>query len=251
MEKRVLLPLKLDAWDSHFFNTAIAKVQLSGRTKDPRLSEKLSALKSLANKKRIAFLVIKVNDPTAFYKRNIVSQGFREFGESVDLVLRCPRVMHAKAHGDYRVRPFHAKDKNGIRAIARDAFRLSYLYRCGFGTRESVDRYHSFWAENLSKDRNSRMFVAQKDDRIVGFVGMNVNARKKQGRIILIAVDKRFRGYGIGSALIRECIARADEERLGSIYVKTQKNNIRALAVYKKMGFREVICDRVFCKKIL
>ncbi len=251
MEKRASLPLKLDTWDSHFFNTAIARAQLSGRVKDPRLSEKLSALKGLAKKKRIAFLVIKVVNPTSFYERNIVSQGFRKFGESVDLVLRRPRAMCAEAHGGWRILPFRVKYKNGVRTIAKDAFRLSYLYRCGFAKTGIVDCYHSFWAENLSKDRNSRMFVAQKGGRIVGFVGMNVDTREKQGRIRLIAVDKRFRGYGIGSSLIRECVTRAGEERLGSIYVKTQKNNIRALAVYKKMGFKEVACDQVFCKKIL
>lgn len=251
MEKRSSLPLKLDMWDSRFFNTAIAKTRLSGRIKAPRLSEKLSALKSLAKKKRIAFLVIKVNNPASFYERNIVSQGFRKSGESVDLILRRPRAMRAEVQGVWRILPFQVKHKNGVRAIAKDAFRLSYLYRCGFAKTEIVDRYHSFWAENLSKNRNSRMFVAQKGGRVIGFAGMNVAMREKRGRIILIAVDKRFRGYGIGSALIRKCITRAGEERLGSIYVKTQKNNIRALAVYKKMGFKEVACDQVFCKKIL
>lgn len=249
MAKNTSFLLKIDKWDSHFFKKKIARLEILGRKVYPGFSEALSDLLKTAGEKKVAYMVIKLFNPRRVYEQEIIRSGFKECGQSVDLkfVLR-PVAKRIQAYTHY-IRPAKRADILAIREIARDAFRLSYLYKAGFARRSEVNRYHMAWAENLIKDKEVEVLVAERKGRVLGFITLGINMRKREARINLIAVDKKFRGLGIGSQLVEKCIESA-RGRLKAIFVKTQKQN-QAVSLYKKIGFVIYSYDKIFCKRLI
>lgn len=250
MDRKSSLPLKVDKWDSSFFKTKIARLNISGTTPDKFFAKKLHDLLRLAMRKNITFLVIKLIEPNPTFEEIIREFDFKECGESVGLALLYP-VSNAGDHsGNHKARLFKTGDRQAVKNIAKDAFRLSYLYKCGFAKRNVIDSYHIQWAENLSKDKNSIVFVAEVYCKIAGFIAMTIDRLKKRGRIVLIAVNKEYRGLNIGKSLVQKCIEWG-VSNIQSIEVKTQKNNKKALSLYEKMGFKVVSSDKVFYKRMM
>ncbi len=250
MVRKSSLPLKIDKWDSGFFKTKIARLNISGTKPDKFFAKTLHDLLRLAMRKNITFLVIKLIEPNPIYEKHLIDFDFKECGESIDLSLVYP-VSNAEAHfRNHNVRLFKIGDRQEVNNIAKDAFRLSYLYKCGFAKRNVIDSYHIQWAENLSKDKNSIVFVAEVYCKIAGFIAMTIDRLKKRGRIVLIAVNKEYRGLNIGRSLLLRCIGWGISN-IKTIEVRTQKNNKKALSLYKKMGFKVVSSDKVFYKRMM
>ena len=248
MVKRQRLALKIDRWDSDFFKKRIARMEITERGGLTFFSESLSELLKKARREKVHSIIIKLQGSDPKIARGLIKAGFKGYGESVDLRLTYPSAVRKKESNEYEIRPVRRKDSPSVCAIAKDAFRLSYLYRCGLGKKEEVDRYHSIWAENLIKNKDVEVFVAERKGKVVGFTTLGLNIRKREGRIGLIAVDKRFRGRGIGSLLVNRCIE-SGRGRLKTLFVKTQSKN-KAVSLYKKRGFTVFMYDKIFCKNV-
>jgi len=126
---------------------------------------------------------------------------------------------------------------------------LSYFYRCGLAKRAIIDSYHSQWAQNLCKDKDSRVFVAERKNSIKGFIVLSVDSLKKDAKIVLIAVKKSARGLGIGKALVQKSLEWSISN-IKRIDVRTQKDNKKAIFLYKGTGFKIISRDKIFYKRI-
>ena len=249
MAKRRSFPIAIDKWDSSFFKTPIARLTLSGRKGRTHFAEEMAGLISLAKRKKIGYLVIKLENPGIFYSRDLLRLGMKLCGESIDLKFTYRLNKKKDPSSGYYINLVKPCEIEKIKAIASDAFRRSFLYRCGFGKKMEIDRYHATWVENLSKDKDACIFIAKENNTVIGFLALKINKSERYGRIILIAVHKRYRAKGAGSALVHRCIEWGNK-KIGSIFVKTQKDNRNAIILYKKMGFKLIGTDKVFCKKI-
>ncbi|MCZ6679290.1 MAG: GNAT family N-acetyltransferase [Candidatus Poribacteria bacterium] len=101
------------------------------------------------------------------------------------------------------------------------------------------------WVRNGFKGRAEAIYVAESENRLVGFVLLRSKTRiqaEKIGEIELIAVDPAFSGRGIGKALVATAI-RHYQGRASEIEVGTQGNNLRAIGLYTRMGFSVVRSD--------
>lgn len=94
------------------------------------------------------------------------------------------------------------------------------------------------WSRNSIEtavlDPDSIYMIAQKDDEIVGYMGM-----KKiidEGHIMNIAINKESRGEGIGTKLIQ---AMEEISGIASMTLEVRVSNLPAIGLYKKMGFTE------------
>lgn len=61
-----------------------------------------------------------------------------------------------------------------------------------------------------------------------------------EAQIYNIAVDSGFRREGIGEALLRHMISKAEESGCGLVTLEVRDGNEAALSLYDKLGFREV-----------
>ncbi len=74
MDRKLSLPLKVDKWDSGFFNVKISRLNISGKKPDKSLTRKMHELIKLAIKawslyEKMGFKV--VGTDKVFYKRMI------------------------------------------------------------------------------------------------------------------------------------------------------------------------------------
>ena len=246
--KRKLL-LEIDAYDSSFFKKKIARLNILCTAASIGFSIQLKDLTARAIEEKVMFLIIKLDKPIASYERPMRALNFESYGESLDFKLRLEKYHKRPACDGIKIRLLKKKEKHSAIGIGRDAFRMSYFYAASIASRKRIDDYHARWVENLIRDKDTKVFAAIKNGNVVGFNAISLNKQKKHARIILIAVDKKHRGINIGRRLVQESIHSLGD-RYNDIFVKTQRQNKKAIALYKAVGFKLKSKDRIFCKKL-
>jgi ribosomal protein S18 acetylase RimI-like enzyme len=78
-------------------------------------------------------------------------------------------------------------------------------------------------------------FVAVIDGEVVGFTDIRLGV--KRAKLVGMAVKKRFRGRGVGGALIRKALEFAMENGKKMLYLRVRRDNLAAINFYKRHGF--------------
>ncbi|MBC7234185.1 MAG: GNAT family N-acetyltransferase [Chloroflexi bacterium] len=89
----------------------------------------------------------------------------------------------------------------------------------------------------------SHVFVAEAEGRVVGFVQVSVYfpfLMDDAAEIAALVVDERWRGQGIGHALLQAAEAWAVEHGCTVMHVRTNIIRERAHAFYRREGYAEV-----------
>lgn len=86
----------------------------------------------------------------------------------------------------------------------------------------------------------SRRFVMERNGKVVAYVIYWVI--KEEATVMTFAVRTDLRGKGIGKRLLMESIKLLRGEA-GKVVLDVRKSNIRAIRLYKRLGF-EVVCER-------
>lgn len=85
------------------------------------------------------------------------------------------------------------------------------------------------------------ILVAELDRKIVGFIDYyilpSVWEKWNEATINYLFIHKDYQGRGIGSKLLKEVIKQTDEMGIVELHVGTEKENKRAIHLYKKHGF--------------
>lgn len=133
---------------------------------------------------------------------------------------------------------------SGIRKLdERDFDALLSLFervageRRWIGTEPGFDReqYRSRWPKMLRGEGAG--FVWTERERIAGYIG--VYPHEEYGHVIGMLVDERFRGRGIGKALLARAVEWARTQGLAQISLLVFPHNKRALALYRNAGFEQ------------
>ncbi len=119
-----------------------------------------------------------------------------------------------------------------------------------FGSRD-LARVYELACSSLSENYNPALFldlynywpegfiVAEEDGRITGFI-FGIMMSKTEARILMLAVDPRYRGKGCGSVLYREMQRQCAIKGMRMIALEVRVSNQVALHFYEKMGFQIV-----------
>ena len=122
----------------------------------------------------------------------------------------------------YLIRQFREED-------VYDVFRISF--------ENLTEKYSLELFLDIYRAWPSGFLVAEIKD-IVGFIA---GARdEKSARILMLAVDKSYRGRGIGSALLSRFIAQCRADGIRSITLEVRASNTDAIEFYAKRGFQIV-----------
>jgi L-amino acid N-acyltransferase YncA len=87
----------------------------------------------------------------------------------------------------------------------------------------------------LEEQRPERVWVAERDGRVVGFVGAIRDDRRWE--LEPIVVERSERGRGIGRALATTLIEAARSEGLRAVEVRPAAHNVRTLQFFHSLGF--------------
>lgn len=138
-----------------------------------------------------------------FSKEESSDLEFRKFIKGQDEKLRCD-IQNKIFHEENRI-PLKPKD------IVYECSRKAFL-------------------PNLS-------FFAVKNDEILGYGQILI--LKGKHTVANFGIVEEFRGKGYGEKLIVHILNKGKEMGLEEVYIKVKSDNIKALNLYKKMGFKE------------
>lgn len=101
----------------------------------------------------------------------------------------------------------------------------------------------------LENSRDSVMLVAKCDGKIVGNASLNRLPRRMSHRgDFSVSVAKEYWNKGIGSGLLREIIHFAKENSFEMIDLQVRSDNIAAIHLYEKYGFKKICTYPSFFK---
>lgn len=151
-----------------------------------------------------------------------------------------------------RIRKFREADETWMKRIAPRAFSVHARYSIDRTLpRDRVRRRYvleveGYTARKKKKDDNIEVFVAELQDRVVGYivVGLDLPTSEifgfKWGHIISLAVDPGYHNRGIGSRLIARGLRWLKSKGVVYAQVSTDQNNIAAIRAYEKNHFRVI-----------
>ncbi|SEG95248.1 ribosomal-protein-alanine N-acetyltransferase [Saccharopolyspora kobensis] len=90
-------------------------------------------------------------------------------------------------------------------------------------------------------DQGHHYVGAYLDGRLIGYAGLAVVGRAPhaEAEVHTIGVEPGHQGTGVGKALLRALLARADEQR-ATTFLEVRTDNEPAIAMYRKHGFEIV-----------
>ncbi|RCV64346.1 ribosomal-protein-alanine N-acetyltransferase [Methanophagales archaeon] len=81
--------------------------------------------------------------------------------------------------------------------------------------------------------------VAEREGRVVGYIVV-ILTPEGEGRVFSLAVDSRFRGWGIGRMLLKAAFGVLRKRKIGYVELEVRVSNSIAMGLYNRMGFMEV-----------
>lgn len=89
----------------------------------------------------------------------------------------------------------------------------------------------------LTKNILAKYIVVEVDEKVVGYGGIWLII--DEGHVTNIAVDKEYRGLGLGNKLLEGLIQLCIDRDIKHITLEVRKSNEVAKSLYKKYGFKE------------
>ena len=102
--------------------------------------------------------------------------------------------------------------------------------------------YHKCWDKkiflNLIENKNSILYILKKRRCVVGFIAGMVS--EIDCDIIMMVIDIKSRQKGFGSLLLSGTLRLLKGMGITNIYLEVAVNNIRAIDLYEKNGFKRI-----------
>lgn len=131
------------------------------------------------------------------------------------------------------VRSMEVKDLNEIIKIEKDLYKVPW--------NENQYKYE------LEENEFSYLFVLENDGIIVGYYGFWVMFENVD--ITKVSIRKEFQGMKLSNILMEDCINRVKLLDCEKINLEVRVDNFRAINLYKKYGFKEVIVRKDYYGK--
>lgn len=141
---------------------------------------------------------------------------------------------------DYRIRKACFDDAADIFEIGEKSF-----------TKYGMEEFEFSMIAELLEDYPNYSIVAEKKGKILGFIlAKPYEDSKTRFYIYWVGVDSKFRGKGIGSALIEKITEIARKNGFKTIIIDTQRSNKRMVKLLKRLRFNVIEEEIFFSKKI-
>lgn len=106
-----------------------------------------------------------------------------------------------------------------------------------------VSDFDDFWNYNILKEElestNSKYIIVKtNDEEIIGFAGIKIIIDTAD--IMNIVVKKPWRNQGVGNLLLNNLVSLCKELNLSSLSLEVNEDNIPAIHLYKKFGFKQI-----------
>ena len=155
------------------------------------------------------------------------------------------------------IRPARREDYERILEIAAEAWSkqgMNYLLATRFGIigsktpaqriRETISR--------ILEEKPGNVIVAEVDGEVVGFLTFDLDRDRLIGHVGYNAIDSRWRGRGIGTALVEKAleIFREKSMKYAMVFTWLDEAHAPARRVYEKFGFKPLMKHVTYFRKL-
>lgn len=145
------------------------------------------------------------------------------------------------------IREGSTSDIDDIKLLMTNSFTHSHFYNDPFLSKEKCDKLYQLWGKNSFYGFSDGVLVAEKGSKVEGFY----TVKKKQiGKIeVLLHLDllsTSGRIPGLGTMLTHHYVKYCHDHGYNLATVVTEPNNIVAMSLYEKAGFRTTSCEARF-----
>jgi dTDP-4-amino-4,6-dideoxy-D-galactose acyltransferase len=224
--------IKYLKWDSELLKKKI------GEIKNIPIAEEI-ILKHLEKAKKTSYqyLILRLNEFNCKELLILKNCGFYISDIGVTLKSSLNNLVTHKSN-IYPVREATLKDLPSLKKIISGLFTDSRFYNDPFFNRKEADLIFSKWIENsIRKEVADVVYIIPEKAFIT------CKRRGLTGEIPLIGVKKGERGKGMGKALFFKAVEWFKDNKVTSIYVRTQLKNLKALNFYESLGFKTYSYD--------
>ena len=141
------------------------------------------------------------------------------------------------------IRTVKLEDYEVVELLAKEVQKMHIEWRPDIYTLESNMIPKEFFKPIVD---NKTMYVAEEDNKVKGFImytekeyNIDNQVKRTTYAIDAIAVDKQYRGQGIGTKLIDKIKEIAKDNNVDAIELQVNAKNIAAKAMYEKYGFSD------------
>lgn len=146
-------------------------------------------------------------------------------------------ISHASKLSDLTVRSARVEDATGILALMERLERIFPLLYAP-GERSGVDAVRGH-IEALTNQPNSTFLIATVEQNVVGYLFAEGGKlqRTRHSAYVVLSVDDRYHGRGIGRSLMETLEARAVGAGVTRLHLLVHVTNIPAIGLYLRMGY--------------
>ncbi|WP_099190798.1 GNAT family N-acetyltransferase [Tepidibacter mesophilus] len=119
---------------------------------------------------------------------------------------------------------------------------LNMKWLLEYGLLEEKDEIIIQNVEREILNKNGKVYLLKKDEKIIGTVALK-SSSSDTVEILKLAVDKNFKGLGLGSKLMEKAIKESYELGYKNIVLYTNSKLKAAIGLYEKLGFKKVALD--------
>jgi ribosomal protein S18 acetylase RimI-like enzyme len=141
-----------------------------------------------------------------------------------------------------KVREAMLGDEANLSSFLKEAWKEAGPRAPGFtgATDKTIEEISSIdFLKKLLVDQKTRIFVAEDEDRIVGFASTKEDGNNYVELSGIIVLESKT-GLGVGKQLLEAARSSAALLGVSKMIVKTEVFNDRAIWFYKRMGFTEM-----------
>lgn len=235
--------LHLSSFDSRIFRKPIGRLEMALGRREDDLTTLVRCAVQRARDLGWAHLLARVGCEQRQMIDVLEQNGFifTTLFTGFQLNLTIPLDNGSGMSGPFRTRLARLSDLASLQRIARESFFSGTHYHGDphLSSRDST-RLHEVWVTNALCGTDADVWVAAKSGHVAGFITVQCPSRTKEKSttIGLVAVSRRFRRQGVGSALLRTVFQWARSRKLHWLNVGTEGTNLPAANLYENFGFR-------------
>lgn len=136
---------------------------------------------------------------------------------------------------NYNIRPYRHGEEQYVAELHKKLYTQEYSWGPSF-TEYAVKLALEF--AQHSKGNREELFVAEADGTLIGCVMLCQTDDPNIGQLRLFAVEKEYRRYGVGTALINALMRKAKSAGYTKLILWTASPLTAAIHHYEKLGFR-------------
>jgi len=197
-------------------------------------------------KNKVKFIQYKLDSGNIYVTQVLGELGFMLASVDINFIKDLASIDNKKnKEHSYSVSSCNDQDIDYLYEMSKKAYSTTRFHNDPKITKKQADEMQALWAKNCYYQKLAdNIIIVRKGNDILGFAaieilkGISFPDNMKIANIILIAVDKKFKGKGIGKVLIQESSDWAKSNGCSFLAAGTQIINNASVKFYQKNGFR-------------